>query len=99
MPVFCCCQYQGNVETPEMLRIFNCGIGMVIIVSKECAMEVQQLISQSGEEALAIGHVAPRLPGNLSTVPMLLLVLWVLQHWSPLSPRMKECGEKAFLRK
>lgn len=41
---------------------------MVIIVSEECAMEVQQLISQSGEEALRIGHVVPRLTGNLSSL-------------------------------
>lgn len=64
MSVFFHCYYQGNVETSEMLRTFNCGIGMVIIVSEACVMEVQQLISQSGEEALRIGHVVPRLTGH-----------------------------------
>lgn len=56
---------QGNVDPEEMLRTFNCGIGMVVVVARELASDVQRLISESGERALPIGHVTARLPGEL----------------------------------
>jgi phosphoribosylamine--glycine ligase/phosphoribosylformylglycinamidine cyclo-ligase len=39
----------GNVESKEMLRTFNCGIGMVIVVAQECAAEVMEELKKNGE--------------------------------------------------
>ena len=51
---------KGGIEQSEMLKTFNCGIGMVIVVS---AKDQQQALSQlkaSGEEAFVIGEITPR---------------------------------------
>ena len=41
----------------ELLRSFNCGIGMVAIVSENKVDEVKQLLEASGEKAFAIGEI------------------------------------------
>ena len=51
---------KGGIEQSEMLKTFNCGIGMVIVVS---AKDQQQALSQlkaSGEEAFVIGAITAR---------------------------------------
>jgi phosphoribosylformylglycinamidine cyclo-ligase len=50
-------QQQGNVDTYEMYRTFNCGVGMVIAVAAE---DVEATISQlnaAGEQAWVMGHI------------------------------------------
>ncbi len=47
----------GNIETSEMYRTFNCGIGMAVIVARERADEALRLLRQHGETALLIGEV------------------------------------------
>ncbi len=47
----------GNIETSEMYRTFNCGIGMAVIVASERADEALRLLRQHGETALLIGEV------------------------------------------
>jgi phosphoribosylformylglycinamidine cyclo-ligase len=42
-------QQGGNVETQEMYRTFNCGIGMVVIVAAEDAEAVQSFLAEQGE--------------------------------------------------
>ncbi len=41
----------------ELLRSFNCGIGMVAIVAKDKVDEVKKLLEDSGEKAFAIGEI------------------------------------------
>jgi phosphoribosylformylglycinamidine cyclo-ligase len=53
-PVFQFIQQRGEVETEEMYRVFNMGIGMVIIVSPE---EAHALQSALGEETCVIGEL------------------------------------------
>ena len=48
---------EGPVEREEMLRTFNCGIGMVLAVSREKANEVGESLSDAGEEVREIGRV------------------------------------------
>ncbi|GAA5844448.1 hypothetical protein JCM11251_001666 [Rhodosporidiobolus azoricus] len=49
LPVFRWLMKEGNVAPSEMARTFNCGIGMVVVVAKEKAAEVEQLLKASGE--------------------------------------------------
>ena len=52
----------GNIEEREMFRVFNMGIGMMLIVSeKECAAVLEQLKMEAlGEMASLIGHIEKR---------------------------------------
>jgi phosphoribosylformylglycinamidine cyclo-ligase len=47
----------GGVAAQEMLRVFNCGIGMVVVVRDEAAATA--LLEQSGERVFALGRVEP----------------------------------------
>lgn len=51
---------QGNVAAQEMFRTFNCGIGMVVIVSKADADEAIKQLQAAGETVWAIGHIRAR---------------------------------------
>ena len=48
---------EGPVEREEMLRTFNCGIGMVLAVAREKADEVGESLADAGEEVREIGRV------------------------------------------
>jgi phosphoribosylaminoimidazole (AIR) synthetase len=39
----------SGLDDHEMLRTFNCGIGMVLIVKKDCVDEVKSLLHEAGE--------------------------------------------------
>jgi phosphoribosylformylglycinamidine cyclo-ligase len=47
-------QTRADISTPEMYRVFNMGIGMIVIVAPEDAREVQDCI---GEETFIIGEL------------------------------------------
>lgn len=51
-------QEQGNITDDEMLKTFNCGIGMVVCVPSHSADAVLEQLSNSGESAFIIGHIA-----------------------------------------
>ena len=48
----------GNIATDEMRRTFNCGIGMVAVVAESDLATTLSVLSERGEDALAIGRVA-----------------------------------------
>ncbi len=66
-PLFGWLQNQGNVAETEMLRVFNCGIGMVAIVAPEHAAEASGLLRALGESVWQIGAVHARAPGEDQT--------------------------------
>ena len=68
-PIFDWLQRQGNVAAAEMYRVFNCGIGFVLVVAPEAAAAAIARLSASGETVHAIGTVvrAPR-PMRRATV-------------------------------
>ena len=53
-------QQGGNVETQEMYRTFNCGIGMVVIVAAEDAEAVQSFLAGQGETVYRLGEIRSR---------------------------------------
>ena len=50
-------QENGNVEKSEMYRTFNCGVGMVIVVSSEDLGEALATLNGAGEEAWHLGQI------------------------------------------
>ena len=50
-------QKMGNVADEEMRRTFNCGIGMVLVVDKNDAEEIKDVLEKSGEETFVIGKL------------------------------------------
>ena len=53
-------QREGNVAEGEMHRVFNCGIGMVVIVAAEQAEAALSQLQAAGESAWRIGSIVPR---------------------------------------
>ncbi|MFZ1852629.1 MAG: phosphoribosylformylglycinamidine cyclo-ligase [Nitrosomonas sp.] len=53
-------QKTGNVADHEMARVFNCGIGMVIILAPEFVEKAIQILQDLGETVWQIGRVEPR---------------------------------------
>jgi phosphoribosylformylglycinamidine cyclo-ligase len=51
---------QGNVAAQEMFRTFNCGIGMVVIVSQSDADKAISQLTAAGETVWKIGHIRAR---------------------------------------
>jgi phosphoribosylformylglycinamidine cyclo-ligase len=58
-PVFGWLARTGNLSDTEMLRTFNCGIGMVVVATKERTGDVLAALKAAGEEPLVIGDVIP----------------------------------------
>jgi phosphoribosylformylglycinamidine cyclo-ligase len=67
-PLFTWLQQQGNVAHAEMHRVFNCGIGMVIVVDVKHAAKAQALLTRAGERVWRIGEVVRRGRGEAQTV-------------------------------
>jgi len=56
-PIFAFLQAGGAIEPAELARTFNCGIGMVAIVSETDASEVTERLEAAGETVFRIGHI------------------------------------------
>lgn len=59
-PIFDFLQKGGNVEEKEMMRTFNNGIGMVVIVPESSVENVMNSIKSCGDKAFIIGDVVNR---------------------------------------
>jgi phosphoribosylformylglycinamidine cyclo-ligase len=57
-PIFDFLQKTGPVEEEEMFRVFNMGIGYVLIVAEDFAHSVMNKLTKSGEQVYAIGRIA-----------------------------------------
>jgi phosphoribosylformylglycinamidine cyclo-ligase len=67
-PLFQWLQSAGNVAAQEMYRVFNCGIGMVVVVAPELADAAQASLQQAGETVHRIGRITARAPGQAPAV-------------------------------
>jgi phosphoribosylformylglycinamidine cyclo-ligase len=68
-PIFGLLQEQGELSESEMLRVFNCGIGMVLIVPPEEAQDIIERSQALGARAYRIGEIETKAPDE----PPLLL--------------------------
>ncbi|MBN9071234.1 MAG: phosphoribosylformylglycinamidine cyclo-ligase [Rhizobiales bacterium] len=59
-PLFSWLAATGGVAAAEMMRTFNCGIGMVIAVAAGQAAQVAAVLQQQGETVAPIGRIVPR---------------------------------------
>ena len=50
-------QNQGNIDSAEMYRVLNCGVGMVVVISKDSSNEAINHLNACGEKAWLIGEV------------------------------------------
>lgn len=57
-PVFDWLAAGGNIDTGEMRRTFNCGVGMVVVVSKDEAAKTVETLQNDGLKAWELGEVA-----------------------------------------
>ncbi|PYF03415.1 phosphoribosylformylglycinamidine cyclo-ligase [Rhodopseudomonas faecalis] len=57
LPVFKWLAEQGDIDELEMLRTFNCGIGMVIIVKAEAVEQISAVLTEAGETVSVLGQV------------------------------------------
>lgn len=62
-PLFSLLAKEGQVEALEMLRTFNMGIGLVLVVTDPEADLIQAWLKKQGEESYRIGHVIAGNPG------------------------------------
>jgi phosphoribosylformylglycinamidine cyclo-ligase len=59
-PLFHWLQRQGGVAEDEMHRVFNCGIGMALVVDAADAAKAQSLLTRAGETVWRIGTIRRR---------------------------------------
>jgi phosphoribosylformylglycinamidine cyclo-ligase len=57
LPVFKWLAKQGGIAEPELLRTFNCGVGMIAIVRREAVDHVSDVLTQAGERVALLGEV------------------------------------------
>ena len=55
--VFPWVQGLGNIAADEMERVFNMGVGMVVVVAAEIAADVQRELADLGYDSWTIGRV------------------------------------------
>src|SRR3954469_25519863 len=59
LPVFKWLSAQAGIAELEMLRTFNCGIGMVAIVEADATEQAIDVFTDAGETAVLLGEVIP----------------------------------------
>ena len=59
-PLFAWLQQHGGVADAEMHRVFNCGIGMAVIVSQGNAGAAMAQLKAAGESVTRIGEIRER---------------------------------------
>ncbi|WP_455272072.1 phosphoribosylformylglycinamidine cyclo-ligase [Rhizobium herbae] len=58
----------GGVAANEMLRTFNCGVGMIVVVAAEDAAQVTSVLTAEGETVFALGRMVARDEGAAGTL-------------------------------
>lgn len=63
-PVFKWLDKLGNIGASEMLRTFNCGVGMIVVVDANSADEVAKALEAAGEGVSVLGKLAASTAGK-----------------------------------
>lgn len=61
-------QDEGKIDDDEMHRVFNCGIGMVVIVAREHVQNALSRLRSNGQDVLEIGRIEERRDGEASAL-------------------------------
>jgi phosphoribosylformylglycinamidine cyclo-ligase len=67
-PLFQWLQREGQVATAEMHRVFNCGIGMVVIVAEADAERAMAQLRAAGETVYRVGRIEARAENQPQTI-------------------------------
>jgi len=59
-PVFGWLAREGGVAQAEMLRTFNCGIGMIVVAAAGSETAVERALTEAGETPVRLGRITPR---------------------------------------
>lgn len=59
-PIFSVIQSAGKVDETEMYRVFNMGIGMIIVVPEKEQQEIRERLARLGEKPYLIGRIEKR---------------------------------------
>lgn len=59
LPVFKWLAQIGGVNADEMLRTFNCGIGMIVVCAADDRVEVERALVAAGEAPVTLGNLIP----------------------------------------
>ncbi len=62
--IFTWLQREGKLSEAEMLRVFNCGIGMILIVPREQADDILERLRALGERPYRIGETEAKAPDD-----------------------------------
>lgn len=63
-PIFRWLSRSGSIPRAEMLRTFNCGIGMIAIAAPDDAERIERVFAESGEHTFRIGTVSTPAEGQ-----------------------------------
>lgn len=74
-PVMKWLAHEGQLSDKELLKTFNCGLGMVLIAGKEYETEILDHLKSSGEVASSIGRVVSFKSGKKLYSEIFLCVL------------------------
>ncbi len=63
-PIFTWLKEKGNILPEEMIRTFNCGIGMIICVAPDDIDDTLATLKSAGESPFVVGEIASAEPGD-----------------------------------
>jgi phosphoribosylformylglycinamidine cyclo-ligase len=64
LPIFKWLAQAGGIAEAEMLRTFNCGIGMIAVVEPGAAEQVAAVLTREGESVVKLGELQPAAGGT-----------------------------------
>jgi phosphoribosylformylglycinamidine cyclo-ligase len=59
LPIFSAIKNKGNVDSDDMLRTFNVGVGLTAVVDHNAVNKVQEILNGCGFESYLIGEIGP----------------------------------------
>jgi len=66
--VFDWLQENGNVDWHEMYLTFNCGLGMIVVVSEDKAQQTLDILNAEGENATLVGRIEAGADGEKQVI-------------------------------
>lgn len=61
-------QAKGQISDFEMHRVFNCGIGMIIVLDAQYAQKAKALLTSMNETVYELGKIKTKVTGEASTI-------------------------------